>query len=272
MSIARRHRDRILAAQTIASAPNGGAAIAPAAGLSTAAGANSASNTPAARAAAQIALRLTHDLRRLKEIKAVSLKVEAKRQMLPEYRDWLIGLVAADAGVGTGTAAEVAPTVMVWMIDTGYYGDAINLGEFLLRHRVAMPSRYNRDVATVLVEEIADAALKAQAADAPFDLGVLDSVDGLTIGIDMHDEVRAKLAKAIGAESLRALDSAEATASLRPAIENTLFHLRRAQGLHDRIGVKDKIKRAEKLLATNIAAFPPEAEQAATEQGDASAA
>lgn len=252
MSLARRHRDRILAAQTVASAPYGGAAIAPVAGISTAAGA-----TPAERAAAQIALRLTHDLRRLKEIKAVSLKVDAKRQMLPEYRDWITGLLAADAGVGTGTAAEVAPTMMVWLIDTGDYGAAINLGEFLLRHKVAMPARYNRDVATVLVEEIADAALKAQAADAPFDLGVLDAVDGLTIAIDMHDEVRAKLAKAIGTESLRALDSAEATPALRPAIENTLFHLRRAQGLHDRVGVKDKIKRAEKLLATNIAAFPP---------------
>lgn len=260
MSLARRHRDRILAAQTAAFAPDGGAATAPAAGLSTAAGAKAAEG-PAARAAAQIALRLTHDLRRLKEIKAVSLKVEAKRQMLPEYRDWIAGLVAADAGVGSGTAAEVAPTVMVWLIDTGDYGAAIDLGAFLLRHRVAMPARYNRDVATVLVEEVADAALKAQAADAPFDLGILESVDGVTIGIDMHDEVRAKLAKAIGAESLRSLDDAQAGAGQRAAIENTLFHLRRAQGLHDRIGVKDKIKRAEKLLATNIAAFPTDSGQ-----------
>lgn len=268
MSLARRHRDRILAAQTVASAPNGGAALASAAALSPAAGANPAPNSPATRAAAQIALRLTHDLRRLKEIMAVSLKVEAKRQMLPEYRDWIAGLISADAGVGTGTAAEVAPTIMVWLIDTCEYRAAIDLGEWLLRHKVAMPARYNRNVATVLVEEIADAALKAQAADTPFDLGVLDAVDGVTIGIDMHDEVRAKLAKAIGTESLRTLHSAEATAALRPAIENTLFHLRRAQGLHDRIGVKDKIKRAEKLLATNIAAFPPAAEQDATEQGE----
>lgn len=266
MSLARRHRDRILAAQTViaAGAPVSGAAFAPAADPLPAAGAANAS--PADRAAAQIALRLTHDLRRLKKIKSVAHKVEAKRQMFPEYRDWLVGLVTADAGIGTGVAAEVAPTMMVWMIDIGLFADAANIGEFLLRHNAAMPARYNRDVATVLVEETADAALKLQAAGSRFDLAVLDQVEGLTHHLDMHDEVRAKLRKALGTERLARAEGDEMTAGHGRVIEAALDDLRGAQALHDRIGVKDKIKRAEKLLAAHAAAFPPATEQS----GDAS--
>lgn len=259
MSLARRHRDRVLAAKTVAFAPDGGASPAPAAALSTAAGVNSA--RPVDRAIAEITLRYTHDLRRLKEIKAVSLKIAAKREMIPEYRDWIIGLVEADKGVGTGLAAEIPPTVMVWLIDVGAYADALRLGDFLLRHKVEMPARYNRDVATVLVEEIAEAALKAIAANESFELALLEQVELMTCFIDMHDEVRAKLAKAIGMERLDRLENGEASPDQLGDIDAVLASLRNAQNLHARIGVKDKIKRAEKLRAANIAAFPPAQEQ-----------
>lgn len=207
---------------------------------------------------AQMALRLTHDLRRLKEIKSVAHKVSAKREMLPEYAAWMKGLIDADAGVGTGTAAEIAPTIMVWCIDVGDYEAALKIAEFLLRHNVPMPSRYNRDLASVITEEIATAALKAQATNTSFDITILEQVEALTGHIDMHDEIRAKLAKAIGIEMLDRAESAEASAALRSALQSSLDTLRRAQGLHDRIGVKDKIKRVEKLLSSNLAAFPPE--------------
>ncbi len=242
------HRDREAAAH-IASA----SASVPAVAAPSAAGADTA--------ARQIGLRLTHDLRRLKEIKAVSLKIEAKRQMIPEYLDWISGLLDADTGVGTGIAAEVAPTIMVWHIDTGDYSAALDIAEFLLGHNATMPARYNRDVATVIVEEIAEAALKAQAAGGTFDTNPLYRVARLTEDIDMHDEVRAKLMKAIGTEGLRLIEEAPASGELRPSIERALADLRTAQQLHDRIGVKDKIKRAEKLLAVNLAAFPPQTEQ-----------
>lgn len=242
------HRDRTAAAH-LASAT----ATAPAAASPSAAGADTA--------ARQIALRLTHDLRRLKEIKAVSLKIEAKRQMIPEYLDWISGLLEADTGVGTGIAAEVAPTVMVWHIDTGNYDAALEIADFLLRHKAAMPARYNRDVATVIVEEIAEAALKVQAAGGSFDTNPLYRAATLTEDLDMHDEVRAKLWKAIATEGLRLIEDAPASGEVRPFIERTLADLRTAQQLHDRIGVKDKIKRAEKLLAANVAAFPPATEQ-----------
>jgi len=178
-----------------------GVAVAPAAAPPSAAGANSA--TPAERAAAQIALRLRHDLQRLKAIRSIDLKIKAKREMLPEYKSWVEGVVSADAGVGTGAVADVVPTCMVWLIDTGVFMDGLDVAEFLLRHRVEMPKRYERDVATFIVEEIADAAAKMQSAGQAFSQCVLDTVDNLTNGLDIHDQVRAKLLKAVGIEQLR---------------------------------------------------------------------
>ena len=253
MSLARRHRDRILAAKTVASAPEGGAGATPAADTLPAAGVANAS--PAQQAAAQIGLRLTHDLRRLKEIRSIDLKIAAKREMLPEYRPWVQGILAADAGVGTGLAAEVVPTCMVWLIDVGDYDNAISLAEFVLRHHVPMPSRYQRDAATIIVEEIADAAIKAQNSNESFSLDTLREVADLTSDCDIHDPVRAKLVKAIGIELLdRGADAPAEDA--KPVLERALASLTEAQRLHDRIGVKDKIKRATKLLAAITAAAP----------------
>src|SRR3546814_6578686 len=151
MSLARRNRNRILATLTVASAPDGGAVHVPAAAPLPAAGATNAS--PADRAAAEIALRLTHDLRRLKEIRSIDAKIAAKREMLPEYKAWVQGILAADAGVGTGLAADVVPTCMVWLIDIGDFESALSLAEFVLRHKVPMPSRYERDAATLRSKE-----------------------------------------------------------------------------------------------------------------------
>jgi len=271
MSLARRNRERILAAQTItaAVAPSGGAAVAPVAGPSPAAGATNAS--PADRAAAQIALRLTHDLRRLKEIKSIDAKVAAKREMLPEYRDWVAGIVGADAGVGTGTAAEVLPTVMVWLIDTGAYADALDLVPFIFRHKVAMPSRYQRDAATIVMEEVATAALKVQGAGASFPLKILDRVADLTAGLDIHDEVRAKLLKAIGVEQLTEAEDLPADDAFH-ALTAAVSTLNEAQRLHERVGVKDRIKRGLKLMAAITAAREKAIAEQNNEQGGDNAA
>ncbi len=267
MSLARRHRDRILAAQTAASALHGGAVAAPAAVSPPAAGAdNTRTASPADIAARQIALRLTHDLRQLKETRSIDNKIAAKRKMLPEYRSWILGLLEADRGVGTGVAAEVAPTVMVWLIDTGDFDGALVLGEFLLRHRVEMPGRYQRDTATVIAEEIADAALRRFNANEAFPIEFLDRTATLVDGIDLHDEVRAKLHKATGVVQLDMAELLPAEES-RAGLAAALLSLTEAQRLNPRAGVKDRIKRATKLLA----AVTPPTEQGAPDQNGAAA-
>ncbi len=240
MSLARRHQARILGAQTatfldgVGPATAGSPAVAP------------ILDRAAATAAAQVAARLTFDLRRLKEIRSIALKIAAKREMLPEYRDWVDGLLTGALQAGAGTSGDVLPTVMVWRIDVGDYAGAIPLIEHVLEHKVPLPARYERDAATLVVEEIAEAAIKAQAADQAFDLALLERIDALTAGHDMHDQVRAKLLKAIGFELDRA-----ATAAAEPValLSRSIATLRAAQALHDRVGVKTAIRAVEKRLA-----------------------
>lgn len=204
------------------------------------------------RIAAQIVLRLTHDLRDLKEIKGVDAKIAAKRRMLPEYQAWIDAIVAADAGVGTGLIAEVVPTCMVWLIDTGDFAAALDLVPFLLKHRVAMPARYKRDVATVIVDEITAAAQGVQALGNAFPADILARVANLVDGVDMHNEVRAKLLKAVGIEQLRAAEDMDANDSRGPLLLARIT-LTEAHRLWNRVGVLDRVKRVEKLLK----ALPP---------------
>ena len=250
MSLARRTQERILAQQQSASAPaTMGSGLTPAA---------PAASTAAGRVGAQIKMRLTHDLRRLKEIKAISLKIAAKREMLPEYRAWCDGLLDAGRGAERGAlpgnvADEVLPTIMVWHIDIGDWPRALELAEHVLRHDVKLPDRYARDAATLIVEEVAVAALKIQNADEIFPLDVLERVDELTADVDMHDEPRAKLIKAIGIELTREamlLAAAESgTPAFVAAAERALVPLRRAQELHDRVGAKMTIAKLQKAIA-----------------------
>jgi hypothetical protein len=245
MSLARRHQARILAAQA-ATLPHGGG-TAPAA---LPAVATPFINRAASTAAAQIAMRLAHDLRRLKAIKAISLKIAAKREMLPEYAPWVEGLMSGAAQAGAGASGDVLPTIMVWKIDVGDYAGALPLAEHVLRHNIALPQRYERDAPTLITELIAEAAIKAQTAGEPFDLAVLERVEALVDGIDMHDQARAKLMKAIGSELDRtARHPANADAYTLAMLQRSRASLLEAQSLHDRVGVKSILRGVEKRLA-----------------------
>ncbi|MET0374944.1 MAG: phage terminase small subunit [Rhizorhabdus sp.] len=217
---------------------------------------------PAATMAAQMKLRLRHDLQRLHQIKSIGLKIAAKREMLPEYAAWVAGLLAA---AEPAPGDEVLPTIMIWQIDTGDYEGALNLAGHVLRHNLALPSRYNRDAPSLIVEEIATAAIKVQGVGAEFPLDILERADELTAGRDMHDEIRAKMAKAIGTEYARLADEIDpATPAFAPAAERALGTLRAAHALHDRVGTKDKIRRLERARAK---AAPPAAPDTAGTAG-----
>jgi len=263
MSLARRHREATLAKQT-AFAPASGGGLHPAA-----VGRPAAAGSPADRALAEMKLRLRHDLQRLKEIKSIKLKIAAKREMLPSYRAWCDGLLEAGRMTNgnelSGPVDEVLPTIMVWSIDTGDWTHALELAAHVLRFRIPLPSRYERDAPTLIVEQIAEEAIKLQQVGEVFPFEVLEQVEDLTRDADIFDEVRAKLNKAIGAELTRETEAiAPGTPEFIVSAERALAVLREAQKLHDRVGVKDKIKRLERALAppkptTKPAGTPPAA-------------
>lgn len=184
---------------------------------------------------------LSEHKRRLKQVQSIERKIEVKRQLLPEYAPWVDGVLQA----GRGGQDAVLMTVMVWRIDTGDYAGALRIAEYALKHDLAMPDQYQRGVATLVVEEIADQALAALSAGGAFSYHVLAIAGDLTGDSDMPDEVRAKLHKALGLALVKPMDgSPDAAALASEAIE----HLRRAVQLNERVGVKKDIERLERFI------------------------
>lgn len=212
MSICRAHFQRVLAAKQAEAAADAGAE--PAAGT----------------LAEQMASRMRMHRAALKNIQSLSKKIEAKRGFLPEYAAYAEGVLAADAG----GADEVLARVMLWRLDVADYAGALEIADYAVRHDLAMPAGFSRDLPTTLVEEIADAALKTPAADLA---EPLSEALALTVASDMPDEVRAKAHKALG-KILSETDTAAAIAHYEAAVK-----------LHPGCGVKTELEKLRKRVA-----------------------
>jgi hypothetical protein len=183
---------------------------------------------------ALIRAKLDTDRRRLKSVQSIERKIEVKREVLPEYDDYVAGVLSA----GNGVQDDVLGYVLCWRIDVGDFVGAAAIAKHVLDHNLSLPDRFERTPATLIAEEPAVQALKAYDADKPFDLDVLHQVFELTAERDMPDQVRAKLHFAIGRHMAKAGDDDA----------GALEHLRRAVELHDKVGAKKDIEQLERKL------------------------
>lgn len=174
--------------------------------------------------------KLATDRRRLKAIQSLERKIAVKREILPDYTNYVASVLESEPGVQD----DVLTNVMVWCIDAGDYTGALAIANYALKHGLTLPDQYERTLATFVTEQIAEAALTAGAC---FELAILTKLAELTEAHDMPDPVRAKLHKALGI-ALQATQPADA-----------LTHYRRALSLHERCGVKKEIDRLERELA-----------------------
>jgi hypothetical protein len=217
MSLAQRHQMRVLSEQATANAAPG-----------------STVDRTTSNAHALIRAKLDTDRRRLKAVQSIERKIDIKREVLPEYTEYVDGVLAA----GNGVQDDVLGYVMCWRIDAGDFTGALAIGRYVLQHDILLPDRFERTTATLIAEEPAIAALKACDGDKPFDLDVLHQVFELTADRDMPDQVRAKLHFAIGRHMAKAGDDDA----------GALVHLRRAVELHDKVGAKKDIEQLERKL------------------------
>ncbi len=179
--------------------------------------------------------------RTLKAIKSLEAKVEKKRELLPEFEAYVAGVLEG----GQGAADDVLMTVMLWRLDVGNLEGGIEVAEYALRHGLDTPDRFERDTASIVAEQVAEEALARLEAtegetlpEVAADLVMhLARAEALTADADMHDQIRAKLHKALGYAC---------RATTKP--EEALEHLRRALQLNERAGVKKDIEKLEREL------------------------
>jgi len=198
---------------------------------------NGASTLADQTAYEQILHRLRIDQSRLKGIQANRAKAEEKQKLLPDYQGWVDGTLAADSG----QADDVLTRVMLWHIDAGNIAEALRIGEYVIRHKLAMPDKFNRTAAVTLMDEICDpvlAAFKAAPNVATVNVDLLKALDGLTANEDAPEAVRAKLWKAIG-YTLRTVEATQPEA---------LEYLQKAIAEFSDIGVKRDIELLTRLL------------------------
>ncbi len=178
-------------------------------------------------------MQLAEHRRTLKGIQSIERKIDAKRTMLGVYKPWIDGLLAADRG----EQDDVLVTVMLWTLDTGDLEGAFNMADYVIRHGLSTPDRYERTAATMIAEEVADTAIKQQEAGAGPSLPLLNRYLALLADCDIFDQVRAKLHKAVGRACL-------ADGLKQQAAE----HYHRAIELHDKVGIKKELEVLEREL------------------------
>lgn len=193
--------------------------------------------------------KLASDRARLSAVQSAERKAEVKRELLPEYADYVAGVLAG----GRGAQDDVLATVLVWRIDAGDYAGALEIAAYAIGNKLKLPDQFARPLAVAVAEEFADAALRAlQQPDGTFDAQLLAQVGELTEGEDMPDQVRAKLLKAYGL----ALKVEPLELDTRWRYAAALKALQRAAELNANAGVKQEIGRIEKALAKLDAQHP----------------
>lgn len=228
---------------------------------------------------------LNNDLHRLKQIQSIEAKIQLKQALVPTYLPYVDGIIEAKKPVQD----NVFMTVLVWCIDTANYEKAVEMAEFALRHSMIMPDRFERQTATLVIEEISNAFLKKLKTNADIDLEVLwaletllESEDIPKESLDMPDQVRAKLLVALAKGEIKEINAAITSNSgeiddqlpqwVLPDALHAKERLERAIELDDRCNGKQDLK----SLTTLLKKFPEptatendsEAETQPTEQAE----
>ena len=135
---------------------------------------------------------------------------------------------------------------MVWHFDAGDYAGGLDIADYVIRHKLQTPNRFNRTTGCLVAEEVAHAALTAQKAGGVFEHDILVRTAMLTADQDMPDEARAKLTLAIARSTLVGLS--EENPGQPGQVQAGIDLLKAAIKQHDSCGGKKDLERAERLL------------------------
>lgn len=188
----------------------------------------------------QFMAKLQQDHLRLKQIQSAQGKGELKKQLLPEYSDYIQGVLESGAGVQD----DVISTLMAWAVDAADYDLAADLGEYVVKHNLKLPDRFDRTPATFLADEIGGVALETLKRGETFSRELVTRVGQLTAPQDMPDQARAKIHLALG----RIIAAGLTEQSEEVDITTARVNLARAIELHHNCGGKKDLEKVDRLL------------------------
>ncbi|WP_332763123.1 terminase endonuclease subunit [Pseudomonas koreensis] len=185
---------------------------------------------------------LLQDRLRLKQVQSNQGKAELKRQLLLDYIPYVQGVLEG----GKGAQDEVLTTIMVWRIDAEDFSGALDIADYVLKHKLIMPDRFERTTGCLVAEEVATVALKSLKVGEPFELAILKRTAELTDAEDMPDQARAKLFLAMGRVTLEGVT--DEGLGQPGQVQAGIALLKKAIDLHDACGGKKDLERTERLL------------------------
>lgn len=202
---------------------------------------------PVASEYQQLLAALQIDMNRLRQIESTGKKIEAKRDMIGTYRAWVEGALASE----TPAQDEIVANMLVWAMDVCDWDLAFRLATHVVTNDLALPERYKRKPVTLIVEEVAEAGLAPEPRISRNQMQLFAEAFGRA---DMHDQVKAKLAKALGLAFKREGDAFDASADNAMAggkmglFSEALDHFQTALALDKSCGVKKMIEGLERDL------------------------
>lgn len=185
---------------------------------------------------------LKNDIHVLRSIQSQEKRAEAKKELIPKHMPYVLGIVQSGAKVEQD---EVITTIMLWCFDCGMFNQGLSLAEYALQNELKMPDSFSRSTASIVAEEIGNAAHKTYQDGQVFKLDVLEKANQLTANHDMHDQIRAKLYLAIGRTFLQLDRGSEAVTFIKMAIAK-----------NENCGGKTDLKKAEKLYKEQLQNSP----------------
>lgn len=196
----------------------------------------------------QMLMKLRGDRQILKSIYSVEDKARRKRDMLPAYAPWIVGVLASDAG----NQDDVLMTMLQWSLDAGDIRGTFDMARYALKHGLTVPNN-KRPTPYLFAEDVALAAMRARSAGESVSVDDLLTVIDMTLPHDMPDPVRAKLHKITG---LVLRDNGQS--------EQALTQLKRAMQLDNVAGVKKDIEQLERALRPVAVTAKPDTAQRKT--------
>lgn len=172
---------------------------------------------------------LAQQKRAISAIKSLTARQTVKQEALDEWVGYIEGVLEADSGAQD----QIIGQLLIWSIDTGNYDQALTLGEYMLRHDLTLPEHFVRPTEEALAEELAEAWIKSDAPTVTVEQ--LRRAEELVGPYDMHDEIRAKLYRALGEAEYNADQPLAAIVDLRTAL-----------ALNPKVGCKQLLTKLEK--------------------------